>query len=113
MGTYLIPGCNSTSEAADYNAAPGRVWTPVPGGVQVMSKAESDAQLAAAYAGFTPSGVDEFAYVPPLPQPVRDAVALLKQIEAAGWPTPTLAQQGQLNRAIFDLLRFLNQRLNE
>jgi hypothetical protein len=79
MGTYVIPGATSAEEAAAYSPWPGRIWREVPGGIEVSDPNLSDADLAAAYAGFTPSGADPLTYQWPLSPAVRTEAARIKQ----------------------------------
>lgn len=115
MGEHLIPGALSVGEVADHLGAPtlSRTWELLPTGVLFRDELLGDAACAALYADFTPSGVTDRTYEQPLPAPVIAAVDLFKSAAAAGWPSPTPAQQARLNEATWVLFRHLYRRLGE
>lgn len=85
MGMYLIPNAMSINEAVDFLGEPGltQTWRQVPNGVLFEDTSRSDAQCAALYAGYVPSGTSDLDYQPPLPPAVQQAKNTLK----AFWDT--------------------------
>ena len=81
MGQYLIPNARSGVEALDYS--PGGQAVVVAGGVLVTDATRTDAALAAAYAGFVPSGLDDNAYEPVMSAAIRLHAGHLRDYEAA------------------------------
>lgn len=113
MGSYLILNAPSLSEAADHIGEPQltQTWQPIGADILFTDTALTDAECAALYASYTPSGLNDHEYKPPLPQPVQDAIQTFKQAEAAGFPaTMTAAQRSALSQATWVLFRYMNRR---
>lgn len=111
MGSYLIPNAISTKEAAAYIPfAPNRQWTSVDGGVLFQDPARTDAECAALYSGFVPSGVTDDQFQWPLPSEVRTHLQHLRDYQAADPSTITNAMTIHVVKDIIAALFYLNKR---
>lgn len=114
MGSYVIPGATRAGEAAAFiGAAPPerRVWLAMLEGVWFYDPLLTDAECAALYAGFTPTGGLEDGYEPPKPPAVQAAIDTLQAFYDANPSSVTDTQSATLHRAEVTILRYLNRGL--
>ena len=113
MGTYLIPNAPSISEAADFIGEPPltATWERFGPDVRFTDTARSNAQCAALYAGYVPSGATDETYRPPKPPEVQAAITTLQAIYQTNPASMTDAQTAAATRAIIVVLRYLNGEL--
>jgi hypothetical protein len=115
MGSYLIPNALSVQEAADHIGTPNLTssWERAENGVLFKDTSRTDAQCAALYTDYTPSGADDFIYEKPLPQPVVEAMATCKAFYDTNPATLTAVQIVALHRAQVTILRWMNRKMQE
>lgn len=115
MGQYLIPNAASINEAIDFVGEPQltQTWQKVGNDVLFVDSALSDAECAALYVGFTPSGTPDADYVTPPPQAVRDARDTLKSFWNLNPSSLTGTQSATLIRALLTWMRWQNQNLED
>lgn len=113
MGTYLIPNAKSIQEAINYlmrtDPTPPGMWRQVAGGVEYTRDGATDAEVAALYAGFTPTWPT--AMDPPLPTGVGDHLQHLRDYYAADPATITNAQTVHVVKDLIKAVQYLNNRL--
>ena len=114
MGTYLVPGARSVFEVAEY-AMPGHqsTLTVVEEGVLIQDPTRTDAELAALYAGFEPSGSTDEQIIAMLPRVLRAHAGHLRDFRDAvrdGVPV-TNAQTLHVIADIIDWVRLSDDRL--
>lgn len=116
MGSYLIPGATTVSEAAahlKFIPPPRRIFTLQPGGVYFSDPMLTDAECEALFANFTPVQPTEEGYVTPVPPAVAVAFDFLANLYAANPASMTDAQTAAAIRNILIALRWMNRRLVE
>ena len=113
MGSFLILGARSTSEAIDFIGEPQltQTWEPQGNDTLFTDTALSDAACAALYAGYTPSGVTNANYVVPLPPTVEAAIDTLRTFYQNDPPALTDAMSATVSRAQTIVLRYLFREL--
>lgn len=108
MGQHLILNALSINEAVDFIGGPNtnQTWEYVEGGIMFVDEQRSDAQCAALYSGYTPSGQDDFSYQSPPPAAVQQARQTLKAFWDANPASVTDTQSATLDRALLTMLRY-------
>lgn len=113
MGTYLIPSARSIQEATEFigGTTMTRTWTPMAGGGLAFADTSlSDAECAALYAAFVPTGVNDLSYIASIPVRWRAHLIHLRDYRDGirdGTLTPTQAQRDHVIADIIDgLARF-------
>jgi hypothetical protein len=114
MGSYLIPAAPSINEAAAYIGEPPltATWERVGADVLFTDTARTNAQCAAAYAGYVPSGLTDAEYIPPLSPALAAARDTLRTFWNANPASVTDAQTATILRAMLVVLRDMNRRLD-
>ena len=109
MGQYLIPNAKSSAEASLHVPfGADRLWREQEGGVMFTDPNLTDAECAALYANFTPSGMTNDEYRQPLPEYLRTHLPHLKQYYDA-----TAVTNAETVHVVKDLIRavyYLNSR---
>lgn len=115
MGDYLIPNARSSIEAAMFLVPQpgGWVLTVVPGGVTVHADDATDAEIAARFVGYAPSGITDEQLREALPSYLAPHVQHLRDYRAAvrAGQTPTQAQTAHAVADLIDAVRYLNNRI--
>lgn len=111
MGSYLIPNAASSKEAAAYVPfVPNRRWTIVDGGVLFEDPSLTNAQCAAIYAGYAPSGLTDEEFRWPLPSEVLTHLQHLRDYVVADPASITNAQTVHVVKDLIRAIHFLNRR---
>lgn len=114
MGAYFVPGALSAKEVGDY-ALPsgGSTLEVVEGGVLVTDATRSDSDLAAMYAGYTPTDATDDTWRPRLASALVTHVGHLRDYEdaiRAGTPV-TNAQTVHVLADVIAWIRLTEDRL--
>ena len=114
MGEYLVPGAKSITEVSQFALpAGGSTMDVTEGGVLVRDPTRSTAELAALYAGFVASGMDDDTFRSQLPSILRTHANHLRDYRdaiRAGTPVTT-AQTTHVIADIIDWIRLTEPRL--
>lgn len=113
MGSYLIPNAPSIAEAADFIGEPPltATWERFGADVRFTDTARTNAQCAAAYAGYVPSGATDTTYSRPLAPALLAAIDTLRTFWQQDPASLTDSQTATVLRAVLVVLRDLNRRL--
>lgn len=109
MGQYVITNAPSINEVADFIGEPPSTATWGRSGTDVVfvDTALSDAECAALYVGYIPSGLTDDQYVPPPPAAVQDAITALTALWNLNPETLTSAQSATFARNVLIVMRYL------